>query len=146
MKQKNIKIYIKKTKILHIHCPDYNLLTSVLAGRPKFDWFDPHYLFIYLFPYPHTCIKATVYCELEGRVMKSSSLGFQALRAHKSTHKINISPALVVMASVPHCLRANKQMCSDCSIAPAGLSAIHTWIQPRTKLSVSKACMRASHC
>ena len=34
------------------------------------------------------------------------------------------------MASVPHCLRANKQICSDCSIEPAGLSAIiHVSIQ-----------------
>lgn len=34
------------------------------------------------------------------------------------------------MASVPHCLRANKQIWSDCSTEPAGLSAIHTCIHP----------------
>lgn len=48
------------------------------------------------------------------------------------------------MASVPHCLRVNKQICCDCSTEPAALSAIHTCIHPAAHSTQKEAEERAA--
>lgn len=46
------------------------------------------------------------------------------------------------MAVVPHCLRANKQICCDCSTEPAALPAIHTCIHAKRIHSTCEPCKK----